>query len=312
MTVLKPFILFCFIISGSAKLHAQTFVPLKEDSLKHKTLLDSITQKYKKDISGVSGPNSKYIIELYKERYENIKTIFDEDGIITNPEANDYLQSVVKIVYSYNLSLKSLNSRVLFSKAFWPNASSMGEGTILFNIGLFYKLENESQAAFVICHELAHLYLNQSNKAIEQYVNTIYSDEFQKELRTIQRSAYQKRQQLESLAKNFTFKDRRHSREHESEADSLAIEWLKNTPYDLNEALSCLTLLDSVDKDKYNEELRLEKYFNFPDYPFQAKWTRASVGLSAMANSSHEEDKKEADSLKTHPDCKVRVAKLES
>ena len=311
MNLVKPFIFLLFSISVANRLQAQSPVLPPDDSLKYRLLLDSVTKKYKNDVAAVKGANSKYIAGLYKERYENIRDIFEAGGIITVPEAQNYLESLVKVIYQSNPSLKNLSSRVLFSRAYWPNASSMGEGTILFNIGLFYKLQNESQAAFVVCHELAHLYLNQSNKAIEQYVNTIYSDEFQKELKNIQRSAYQKGQHLESLTKNLAFKSRLHSREHESEADSMAIEWMKNTPFDLREALSCLSLLDSVDRDKYDAGLQLPQYFNFASYPFQPRWLREDAGLSAMATVSKNENKKEADSLKTHPDCQVRVARLQ-
>ena len=310
MNFYKPLSFIILLILSLHILYAQSSYPLSDDSVKYRLLLDSITQKYKTDIAGLSGKNSKYTAALYKERYENLKEIFEAGGIVTIPEANNYLQLIVKEIYQNNPILKNLNSRILFSRAYWPNASSEGEGTILFNIGLFYKLQNESQAAFVICHELAHLYFNHGNKSIEQYINTIYSDEFQKQLKNIQRTPYQKQQQLEALAKNITFKNRQHGREHESEADSMAIEWLKNTPYDLTEALRCLALLDSVDNDKYNAELSLPQYFNFTLYPFQQRWLRNDAGLSAMAASTQEENKKEADSLKTHPDCSVRIAKL--
>ena len=38
---------------------------------------------------------------------------------------------------------------------------------------------------------------------------------------------------------------------------------MKNTGYDLNEALSCLGLLDSADKDKFDGRLDLQKRFDF-------------------------------------------------
>lgn len=48
---------------------------------------------------------------------------------------------------------------------------------ILLNMGLFYRLANESQAAFVICHQLAHLYLAHSERSINNYVQKIHSPE---------------------------------------------------------------------------------------------------------------------------------------
>jgi Zn-dependent protease with chaperone function len=290
-------------------------MPLSDDSTIYKSSLDSLTGRYQRDIARIKeksfDKNSKYLSGLYKDRYDHIKEIFTEGGILTNPEANLYLQSLVGIIRQYNPEVRKLESRVLFCKAYWPNAASMGEGTILFNIGLFNRLQNEAQVVFILCHELAHLYFDQGNKALEVYVNTVYSEEFQKELKNIQRSSYNKGQQLQTLARNITFNSRRHNREHESEADSMALEWMKNTPFDLHEALNCLALLDSVDLDKYDVPLNLVQVLQTSRYPFQSRWLRQNLGLAAMADHQTKEEKIVEDSLKTHPDCQQRIIRLQ-
>jgi hypothetical protein len=283
----------------------------QDDAGKYKEWMEATEKRYKQDLNTLPGENKKYFEQLYKERYENIKKMYDEKQIVTSPEAAGYLQSLVNEIIKSNAALRSLEPRIAFTRAWWPNASSMGEGTILFNIGLFHKLQNEGQAVFVICHELAHLYLNHSNNAIKKYITTVYSDEVQKQLKKINQSEYQKNQQLESLVKTLAFGSRRHSRENESEADSMALEWMKNTSFDVREALSCLKLLDSVDGDKYNVDLHLNSLLNFKEYPFQEKWIKEEKTLfGTLAASSEEELKKEQDSLKTHPDCNSRVNKL--
>lgn len=283
----------------------------EDDAGKYRELISATEKRYQADISSLSGKNKKYVEEIFKERYESIKKMYERKEIVTESVANGYLQSLLHEIVKSNPSISPLETRVAFSRAWWPNASSMGEGSIIFNIGLFYKLQNESQAAFVLCHELAHLYLNHSNNAINKYVNTVYSDDFQSELKKINKSEYQKNQQLETLVKSMAFGSRRHSREHEAEADSMAIEWLKNTSFDVRESLSCLSLLDSIDRDKYNIALSLYRVFNFQEYPFQEKWTKEEKTLfGSMAASSVSESKNELDSLKTHPDCSIRVGKL--
>lgn len=273
-------------------------------------LVDAVTARYKNDVTALTGINKKYVADIYKERYELIKKMFDHDAIIVHNDAGVYLAVLSNEILKANPQLNSSDLRILFSKAWWANASSMGEGTILFNIGLFNRLENESQAAFVICHELAHYYLNHGNNSINNYVNTVYSDEFQKKLRSIQKTDYRQNQLLENVAKNITFRSRKHSREFEQAADSMAIEFMKNTNYDLNEALSCLALLDSVDKDKYNNKLQLENHFNFSNFPFKKSWIESTT---LMFTSSKDKTKLvEEDSLKTHPDCKARIEKLKN
>jgi hypothetical protein len=315
---MKPFytviyLILCCCFSKAFSQNLPYYRSPEDDTGKYKEWVDATEKRYKADLSTLTGKNKKYLEQIFKDRYENVKKMYDHNEIVTESVAHGYLQSLLREVIKSNSALASLDARVAFSRTWWPNASSMGEGTIIFNIGLFYKLHNESQAAFVLCHELAHLYLNHSNNAINNYVNTLYSDEFQQELKKINKSEYQKNQQLETLVKSIAFGSRRHSREHESEADSMAVEWLKNTSFDVRESVSCLSLLDSIDGDKYKLAPPLNRVFNFQEYPFQAKWIKEEKSLfSTMAESSEAASKKERDSLKTHPDCSIRIGKLKN
>jgi mRNA-degrading endonuclease YafQ of YafQ-DinJ toxin-antitoxin module len=273
--------------------------------------MNATEKRYQQDVLALTGKNKKYLVELYKERFETIRKMYDHKEIVTANEPNGYLQSLFSEIVRSNPALQPLEARVAFSRAWWPNASSMGEGTILFNIGLFHKLQNESQAAFVICHELAHLYLRHSNNSIDRFVNTVHSEEFQKELKRIEKSQYKQGQQLNELVKTLSFRSRKHSREYEAQADSMALEWMKNTSFDVQEVLTCLSLLDSVDGDKYRVSPAVDRVLNCKEFPFQAKWIKEEKSLfGAMAANSEEEAKKDQDSLKTHPDCSLRISKL--
>jgi hypothetical protein len=161
----------------------------------------------------------------------------------------------------------------------------------------------------VLCHELAHYYLNHSNNSIDKYVTTVYSDEFQKQIKNIKKSEYGVNSQLEKLTRNLLFKNRRHSREFEQSADSMAVELMKNTGYDIKESLTCLALLDSVDKDKYHPQLNLEKIFNFSAFPFKKSWLEDDD--LRFIGEKDEISKQDEDSLKTHPECSLRIARLE-
>ena len=84
--------------------------------------------------------------------------------------------------------------------------------------------------------------------------------------------------------------------------------YLRNTKYDENEAISTLALLDSIDKEKYNEPLELEELFDSPEYPFKDSWIAKEQSLFDFAKG--DEDEFHEDSLKTHPDCSKRIALL--
>jgi Zn-dependent protease with chaperone function len=291
---------------GAAQL-SPDYRAITDNPGKQKQLQEAISGRFQQDQASLAGKNKKYIAEIYKERYEMIKKKVDDRELITNIEVQEYLNKLVKEITSKNKNIVPADVRIHFSRSSWPNASSMGEGTIIFNIGLFSRLQNEAQAAFVIAHELAHYYLNHSNNSIQRYVETVNSGDFQKQLKEIRSSQYGQNSALEKLALNLSFGSRRHSRAFEKAADSMAIELMRPTLFDLNEALTTLALLDSVDKDKYQAELKLEEVFNFPGYPFKKKWV-ASGGLS-FTDSKEDVAKKKSldDSLKTHPDCSHRI-----
>ncbi len=58
-------------------------------------------------------------------------------------------------------------------------------GIILFNMGLFEKLNNESEAAFIISHDNRTFLLKHSENAMSAYVTAINSEEVQGKLRQI-------------------------------------------------------------------------------------------------------------------------------
>ena len=283
---------------------------LGNDSIYKLSLFKSIESKYKTDVERVNGENKKYIKEIYKERFDYIKTNFDINAVITDSAAVAYFNSLTQMIIAGNPVLQPLQPKVLLYKAWWPNASSLGDGTVFLNIGIIYKFKNTAQLVFVICHELAHLYLDHGNKAINKYVSTLYDDEFQKELKRISKQEYEKNRKLKELEKTIAFNSRRHSRAKESEADSMAIEFMRNTVFDLQEAKVSLAMLDTIDNDKYNIEPPLNKYFNNKLYPFKKSWIKEEEDFFGGVNLLNTADKKLLDSLKTHPDCGKRVVNI--
>jgi len=278
-----------------------------------KQLLSTIKSRYEKDVSSLNGDNKKYISQIFKDRFEYIRERLESNEIITDPQVHNYLQQIVKEILQKNAALAETNAlRIYFSRAWWANASSLGEGTILFNIGLFHRLQNEAQVAFVLCHELAHYYLDHGNKNILQYVQTVYSDDFQKQLKSISKTEYNRNAEIEKLALNLGFRNRRHSRADEKSADSMAIVLMQNTGYDLGEALSCLNILDASEKEKYYTPLMLEDVFNSTAYPFKKRWLESNSLSFGETEEEKEKRKVLADSLKTHPDCAVRIERIKN
>jgi Zn-dependent protease with chaperone function len=310
----RPFhkiLLFLFFISASASYAQQAaFVPAPQNDAALKSLSADLEKRYLNDLAALPSENKKDLIKLYKERWENISTKLEKKEVFENASAQQFIDDMLKSIVLANPALKAKNISCYFSRSGVPNAAYLGEGLILFNMGLFSRLQNESEVAFVLCHELAHLYLNHSENSISKYVATLNSPEIQQQLKNIKKQEYGKRIELEKLIKGISFDSRRHGRDHESSADSFAVELMSHTKYNPKAAISALSLLDVIDKDTLNMGSQLQRFFDSPSYPFQKKWLLKEEGLLS-GHAQLTVDKKLEDSLKTHPDCEKRIQLIE-
>jgi Zn-dependent protease with chaperone function len=308
---LKALAFLCAInIAKPVSAQESIFTPNTEDVSLLKKLFEKHETSFKQSLSSLPSTNKTDYENIYKERWNNIKSKFDNKEIYTNSAAQKWLDALVQEIVQTNPILKGQSFQCYFSRSGIPNASYIGEGIILINMGLFRRLKDESQASFVIAHEIAHFMLKHSENAINKYVTTINSREVQQQLRAIKGSEYRKREQLDKLVKGLTFSTRRHSRDHESEADSFAVEMIRNTRYDVSGALTTLALLDTIDAVQLNTTASLEKLFNAKGYPFQKRWIAKEEGLLG-GHATITKDVELEDSLKTHPACSARIKALQ-
>jgi len=281
------------------------FTPAAEDSALLTGLSNSYQQQYRDESNRLPSLNKKDYQKVYADRWKSIKEVFDEQEIYTSRYAQAYLDAIVGEIVKDNPVVQHHDFHCYFSRSYIPNAAYIGEGVILFNMGLFSRLTDESQAAFVLCHEISHYLLQHQEKGIDKYVTAINSPEVQAQLRKIKGSEYRKLDQLQQLVKGLAFDSRRHSRDHESEADSMAVVLMRRTPFALSGAATTLALLDSIDKNAFDVEGCLQQTFNAGDYPFRKKWLAREDGL--LGGHARLKRDEMADSLKTHPDCALRI-----
>jgi Zn-dependent protease with chaperone function len=272
-----------------------------EQSIRKKDLLlASLNTQYAKDYK-----------EIYDDQFKEIGNLLQSTRSVTAPKAHNYLQSIVQKIVAANPELKETDVRVIFSRDWWPNAYSLGEGTITINAGLMIFLDNEAQLVFVLCHELAHYYLQHTSKAIKKYVETIHSESFKNEIKRLSKEQYRVNHQLQILAKSLAFDSRQHSRDNEAEADMQAFNFMKKTGYDCNAIKTSLELLDKIDDSSFYKHLDVEEVFKFSEYPFKKKWIqKESAIFSQLDENDSPLSPAEKDSLKTHPDCSKRILLL--
>ncbi len=291
-----------------AAAQSRDFLPEKTDSVLLAGLSAKYQEEYKRELTQLPGVNKKDFQELYGERWKSIKARFDAQEIYTSAAAQQYLDALAGEIVKANAVLQDHPFRCYFSRSYIPNAEYVGEGIILVNMGLFQRLHNESEAVFILCHEIAHYILRHQENSMDKYVAMINSEETQAALRKIKNTEYRKKEQLESLVKGLSFDSRRHSRDHEAQADSMGLELMRHTSFDPSGALTTLALLDGIDKDDFDTDAFLQETFNAKEYPFQKKWLHRETGL--LGGFAQVQEEEMSDSLKTHPSCKLRIQLL--
>ncbi len=161
---------------------------------------------------------------FYEEVYYTKSKLISSGQIYFNNQLQEYVQSVAKNLLQNNQKLLS-GVNVQVSRSTNANAFAMADGTIIINLGLLARLSSEAELAAIIAHEIAHVDLKHSLKAISKMENIRSQEE-----------NYENRE-------GDLYRRLRFSREDESEADSRAIQIMMNSPYDPAALLNALGVL---------------------------------------------------------------------
>jgi Zn-dependent protease with chaperone function len=307
---MKKLIYILLFILGLGNCIAQVeynYIPITKEKINKELWKKELKSVLNSNIGKIDSKYKKKIEDIYVDKFEDISEAIDSGRYYFDDTLYVYFQNILKNIQEGNQNLNNPDIKLYVSRETYPNAYCMGEGSIVFNIGLLRYLKNESQIAFIICHELAHFSKNHVMKNVEASLNKLYSKETQEELKKIKNSEYGTYTKSLEFAKSYTFDKRKHGRMHEMEADSLGYVLLRNTKYDEREALTTLALLDSTDFEKFRDSLQLDKFFDFNEFPFKKSWIAEEKKFIFSKDTT---SKAELDSLKTHPDCKKRIENL--
>lgn len=125
-----------------------------------------------------------------------------------------------------------------------PNAFTLSDGSIFINIGLLELLENDSQLAYILCHEMVHY--------TRQHSLLQYKRSKNKNARVIS----------DGNADTRFLRELRYSRANELEADSLGFEMYVKAGYEPYQALMSLNLLRVADDIYFKDSLNLNQIFS--------------------------------------------------
>nr|WP_262487238.1 M48 family metalloprotease [Flavobacterium psychrophilum] len=104
-----------------------------------------------------------------------------------NKDDQEYLEKIVTTIKNVNPILKEKDFYIYLSRDPSINAFSIGDGTLIINLALFNALKSEGELASVICHEMAHYYLDHRGRSIKKSIDFLNSDTFKKEERSIKK-----------------------------------------------------------------------------------------------------------------------------
>lgn len=303
-------ILFCPAVTSLSQQPVYSF--FRDDTLLRKKYLAEALRKKETLIAGLKKENYKDYRDAYDNMFSMVEDLLGSSRTVTEKRADDYIKAVAERIIRANPELMGLETRIIFSRDYAPNAYSIGDGTISFNAGLFVYLNSESEMAFILCHELAHYYLRHSQKKLDKMVYLANSDSLKKELKRLSKQIYRVGEQMEKISRALIFDIKKHSRDGEMEADRMGLQFLRKTGYAGTGFVSTMQLLDNIDDSSLFHPLELPKVFSFPGYSFKERWTKKESAIFGAMNPEESGGltKKEKDSLKTHPDCSKRIALL--
>lgn len=305
------FLPFLFSISISAQFH-HNYAPFVSNTNNKDSLIAALDKGYFEVLGLLSKddlePSVKsFIKERYLDRKNDLTQKIEDEYYLFDIDLDAHINYILKEIFDSNPEIPKDKIRVLVSRDPSPNAVCVGEGTIHINIGLFKYLKNESQLAFVLCHEIAHFTLNHVNDGIKEDAIRFFGKKTSRKFKKIKQLTRRSREEVREYLKHMIYERQRHSRESEIEADELGFSYFGNTSFDLSQALEILAVFDGIDGEDLTTTIPLKTYFNPKEFPFQEQWIAAQQLLSMKMQRNTEEQ----DSLKTHPACKERIELLE-
>ena len=308
--VVISFLLLCIAPILSAQLIENNYFPISDykvsDSINNYFQNKYRMPQYKLSLEG------KKAAKEYKKISNNRSSYFNQlvtkNRIMYGDSITLLLQMITDDLVKNNPELNTISPTIFTKRSTLSNASSLDEGAILFNIGLLERLNSIDQIAFIIGHELAHDYLNHVYQSIESIISVSTDKTIKKDIKKASKQEYGSNSKVNSLILSLLSNKQLHSRNHEYSADSLGLRFMLNAGFKLDGALETLAILKESDYVKYLDTVNIVKHLNTKEYPFKESWiTNSNAGTAWEPSGSLYSI---PDSLKTHPNCDLRAAKL--
>lgn len=311
MNKIKPIIIiavvYCSVLNPSFAQIIKSYNFNQLSSNSYKTFSDSLKKIKKFPIAFENKKIQKDFEIRWKAKYEYIANALDNNNYVKDDLVLPYIEGILNQLVANNKILIPFNVTLLLDRTSVANATSFGDHIISVNAGIILGVQSREELAFYIAHELSHDILMHSYNSLRERTELLNSDEYKESLKNVLSSKFERYSRLMKIADGFSFDRSRHSRYSEQAADSLAIILTKNS--NLSFDASFFLNLDTMG-NLYERELqkRPQEYLKDLNINYEEDWfAKKSKGLSAAKHNFTDTSSK-ADSLKTHPDCKLRYS----
>ncbi len=305
-----------FLIVIASIANSQNYVALdttsweKTEALKSK--YEAEFKRFNKDISQeYSGKLKKEILRLLEGSQDEILKLFTDGDLLFDNDFNTFLNTSLDTIVAQNPELKK-DYTLLLSKSPSPNAYSIGYNVVMVNMGLFKYLDNSYQLRSVIMHELAHDIQKHSLNNIIAKAKRNLSDDSKKTLQDIKDARYNKGGLAFKRMKKLLISQSKKNQEEELEADSIGYILYNNTKWPKQAFANAFLRLKQLENSPNYvlDSTIYRRLFDLKEQPFNAKWLKKE-DFSAY-NYNHYKEKISEDSIASHPELDIRIAKIKS
>jgi len=296
---------FLFVFFSFSVVYSQVSTENKEQIEEIKMLLQENHSKFEAE-SELNATQNELLKKKEKAKIEAELKLVTSDRIIVSGVLYEKVNRIFNQIILANPQIPQ-NTRMVLYRSNDFNAFTMGDNVIFVHIGLFSSLQNESQIALVISHEIAHNVLRHVRKSMVESVIRETDKEINKEVNSILKSDYGQVSALNALLVPRIMESREKSRQHEFEADSLGLVFLKNTAFDIRQALS---LFHAMEKQKRNETKTIAYHKCFHIHELNSIAEKDAEYIRESSLGSFTKDESKLPYLATHPYERQRFYRL--
>jgi hypothetical protein len=251
-----------------------------------------------------------YLMRKYADRKEGSEEMIKSGFLIDNGELYEYIVGIRNQIVQANPEIGA-DLKVFVVRDLTPNAFTVGDNIVYINLGLLYRLRNNEELIYILCHEIAHNTLKHSKISQEKYVDEIQNDSLTSELKRRMNKKYGNVSALNELMIPWLLSSQEFSRNNEFAADSLGMIYYTKMGLDPEMALSTFLMLEDADHERDTSWVGSDQWARLSSCQHSCHKMNNSYKGSSINRTGLVKDETYKDLLRSHPFEEERFDKLE-